>query len=289
MEHRKDIGKITVGSELWGDKLYQVRARDALPLLVRQSKAEQAIFYSELAAELRMPNPRNLNYPLGTIGNTLVELSQQWKTKIPPIQCLVINKSTGLPGEGFAWFVQDKDAFRRSSNRQKRQIIARMLDDVFTFDRWDEVLAELRLKPAPYAIPAAFFPRSITRGGGESPAHKSLKIHVSRNPQIIGLPVSAGTGETEFIFPSADVLDVLFKYRDEWVGVEVKSAHSDTEDITRGIFQCVKYLALMEALQKAKQLKPQSRVILLLEDKFPDELMALKNSLGINIIDNVSP
>jgi hypothetical protein len=37
---------------LSGVELYQERARQALPLLVRQDKAEQSIFYSDLSEEL---------------------------------------------------------------------------------------------------------------------------------------------------------------------------------------------------------------------------------------------
>jgi hypothetical protein len=49
---------------LRGNKLFQERACQALPLLVRQAKAEKPICYSDLAEELRMPNPRNLDYVL---------------------------------------------------------------------------------------------------------------------------------------------------------------------------------------------------------------------------------
>jgi hypothetical protein len=44
-----------------GDKLYQERARRAMPILVRQALASQPIYYSDLAEELGMSNPRNLN------------------------------------------------------------------------------------------------------------------------------------------------------------------------------------------------------------------------------------
>ena len=83
-----------------GEKLYQQRARKAFPLLVRQALANQPILYLDLAQELEMPNPRNLNYVLGCIGQTLQEISVEWKEEIPPINCLVINKTKGLPGGG---------------------------------------------------------------------------------------------------------------------------------------------------------------------------------------------
>jgi len=47
-----------------GSKLYQQRARRTLPLLVRQAEAGETIPYSALAAELQMPNARNLNFVL---------------------------------------------------------------------------------------------------------------------------------------------------------------------------------------------------------------------------------
>ena len=81
-----DIAKIA--APISGDKLYQTRARKVLPILVRQAEAGATIYYSSLAEEIGIPNPRNLNYVLGSIGTTMENLSKVWKTKVPPIQCL---------------------------------------------------------------------------------------------------------------------------------------------------------------------------------------------------------
>ena len=92
-----------------GDKLYQVRARLALPILIRQAKAAgQTISYEDLAAELGMPNPRNLNYPLGCIGDELNRLSKEWHKEIPPIQALVVTKGAAVPGSGFDPFLKER-------------------------------------------------------------------------------------------------------------------------------------------------------------------------------------
>lgn len=64
---------------LQGDKLYQQRARLALPYLVRQAKANKKIYYSDLAHEVDMPNARNLNYVLGEIGTALESLAKATK------------------------------------------------------------------------------------------------------------------------------------------------------------------------------------------------------------------
>ena len=106
-----------IAAPISGDKLYQTRARKVLPILVRQAEAGTTIYYSTLAEEIGIPNPRNLNYVLGSIGTTMENLSKAWKNKVPPIQCLVVNKKTGLPGEGIGWFLVKKDDFSSLSKK----------------------------------------------------------------------------------------------------------------------------------------------------------------------------
>ena len=106
---KKQTARIANSDLLNGEKLYHERARVTLPYLVRQAKSGQTIYYSDLAKEVGIPNPRNLNYALDSIGNALVTLGENTKTEIPPIQCLVVNKSQGLPGEGISWFISPTD------------------------------------------------------------------------------------------------------------------------------------------------------------------------------------
>lgn len=285
-DRKKETAKLTEHADLNGDKLYQMRARKALPILVRQAKAEQPIIYSDLATELDMPNPRNLDFPLGTIGNALLELSKRWKVKIPPIQCLVVNKYTGIPGPGFDEFVEDTETFKK----QKKIAINRMHNDVFQFDRWDQVLVEFDLKPIKAKWSKILSPPSYTRygSGGESEEHKRFKDYIAKNPVKIGLPGKVGMGKTEYVFRSADAVDVMFIYGLLWIGVEVKARNSSIEDIERGIYQCVKYKALIEAEQIVEQQKPNAEVILVLEGEFPKDLIPLKNTLGTKVVDKVA-
>ena len=275
---------------LFGDKLYQRRARTALPILVRQAIAYQPITYSGLAQEIGMPNPRNLNFPLGCIADTLHQVSLEWEMEIPSINCLAINKTTLLPGDGVIWVDNFVNNYASLPLSQKRKIMDIELMNIYTFPRWLEILDYLDL---PYNRSPDNTHRldAITRGkygrGGESQTHKKFKEFISQNPSILGLPKSIGNGEVEFIFPSQDVADVLFKHGNEWVVAEVKSHVSDVNDIYRGIYQCIKYQSLVEANQKEKGLSPNSRVVLVLEGKFPDELIVLKHLLQVEIIDEV--
>ena len=54
------------------------------------------MFYGELAHEMGIRNPRTLNHPLDSIGRALLDLGRRWGRQVPPIQALVINKSSGV-------------------------------------------------------------------------------------------------------------------------------------------------------------------------------------------------
>lgn len=276
-----------IAAPITGNKLYQNRAREVLPILVRQAEVGTPIFYSALAAEVGIPNPRNLNYVLGSIGTTLENLSKAWKFKIPPIQCLVLNKNTGLPGEGIGWFLVKKKDFSSLNKRQQRDIVKTELQHIFSFQRWRDVLSVLSLEPRDPDFSSQIKAAAKFRAGGESESHKRLKDFVSENPVVVGLPSNAPKGTIEFPLPSGDSVDVHFKSKSDWIAVEVKSAISNEADITRGLFQCVKYKAVMDAMQLASRLPKNARSILAIENEFPTNLVALKNVLGIEVVDMV--
>lgn len=275
-----------------GKKLYQKRAKKALPVLVRQAEAGKKIFYSHLAEELGMPNPRNLNYPLGSIGKTLQELGESWKEKIPPIQCLVVNKDTELPGEGISDFISDfishKKEFRKLSKEEKDDLVSYLLKKISDYDEWDSVLEALELEPAPIpesAIQEVKKSASSRRGGGgESIEHKKLKQYIANNPQSIGIRIRNRETKIEKDLPSGDFMDVSFENKHRWIGVEVKPKTAGKEDIERGLYQCVKYQAVMDAYLASKSERKDTEMILVLGCKFPESLISTRNRLGIKKI-----
>ena len=277
-----------IAEPLSGNKLYQQRARNALPLLVRQAIALRPITYHDLADELGMPNPRNLNYVLGSIGQTLSNLSKYWGVDVPPIQFLVVNKNTGLPGEGVDWFVADVLNYRKLSHKQRKQIVNSELQKIYVFKEWGKVLDELELPPAQIDFSSLSTKASGHRGGGEGDAHKKLKKFIANNPAIFRFSASLEEVEEEHSLPSGDLVDVFFKFRKEHVGVEVKSHISNTADIVRGLYQCVKYQAVLEARQTANGQDQNVRTFLALGGKFPVELLPLKNVLGVEVYEKIA-
>jgi hypothetical protein len=213
-------------------------------------------------------------------------LGKRTKTEIPPIQCVVINRRQELPGEGIGWFISPTD-FGKLNKTQKQKVVTAQLTKIYTFPRWDWVLKQLELDPIHTNLDEELKEAKNGRGGGESEQHKKFKIFISENPRVLGLNEELANGQQEYSLPSADTLDVLFIDKDLKIGVEVKSIISNTADILRGLFQCVKYKHLIEAEQTVNDKVPNSRIILALQGKFPDELTLVKNLLGVEVIENI--
>ena len=272
-----------------GDQLYQHRARDAFPLLVRQAEAGKPIYYGDLATEMGMSNPRTLNFPLGSVGTTIEQLSKKWGEDIPPLQCLVINQEDDMPGPGIDWFLIKKEDFAALPKSRRRAIVEAELIRVTSYGRWRDVLKALEIPYVHDDITDIIKKASRGDTGGESQQHKALKEFVAVNPSVIDLPRRTPQGKTEVLLPSADVMDVSFKLATEWVAAEVKSLISGEDDLLRGLFQCVKYKALMEADQSVNRLPRSARAVLVLEGKLTSRLLPIKNALGIEVFEGVTP
>ena len=262
--------------------LYQRRAFSALPLLVRQAQAGRTIHYEQLARELGMPNPRNLNYVLGSIGTSLQNLGQLWGEEIPAIQALVTNKSSGLPGRGFTEFLPDPGAFRRATSAQQHAIHQRITDKVRFYEHWRDVLAHFEAQPWT-GPPLEAATHSFGDHGGESPEHQAFKEAVRLHPAWFGIPECPASVEHPFV--TGDAVDVLFTQGTRMWGVEVKSVVSREGDILRGLFQCVKYRALLQAEQAAASNACFVDVYLACEHEFPAKLLGVAHVLGVEVFD----
>lgn len=268
----------------FGDKLYQKRARKILPILVRQAKFEQPLTYENLAKEIHIPNPRNLNYPLGCIGDVLNELSLKMGIEIPHIQALVKNKHEDVPGKGFDGFLKKK-GYKWANSKEKKSKINLYWREISAFPYWDEVLKELGLTADNTIISNIVETSRNFGGGGEGPEHKALKEYIQSNPQIVGLTSSSTIAISEYSIPSGDTIDVVFDQQTRIHAVEVKSSISEKNDIARGLFQCVKYLSVLKAKAIFEGDNKQITVCLAIGGEFPTELIPLKNSLGIEVYD----
>lgn len=273
-----------------GDKLFQVRARAALPLLVRQAVLAEPIYYSDLAAELGMPNPRNLDYVLGAIGKTL---KKRWLGRavhdfpIPPLQGLVINRHQKVPGTEFGSFIREEARnYRDMPLVERRAVIEAVHGQIFAYPYWADVLQRLGIQQIA-AVDEAKLQAAVRFSGGEGLDHRRLKCFVANNPGLLNLSIEKGLIEQPL--PSGDRLDVEFSNARVWVAAEVKPASSPDADLIRGLFQCVKYRAVMAAADAVVGRRRAIRTVLVLESTLPPTLISLKNALGIELLENVKP
>jgi hypothetical protein len=100
-----------------------------------------------------------------------------------------------------------------------------------------------------------------------------------------------GIGNIEHTILSGDRLDVFFDLPEQWVCVEIKAKQSPDWDVLRGIFQCVKYRAVLEAQRHYVNNSgplPKVRVVLVLGKELPDHLEPLRRLLDVEVKPNVT-
>lgn len=122
--------------------------------------------------------------------------------------------------------------------------------------------------------------------GGEGEEHKALKNFIASNPSVLKHKIIS-KGETEHILLSGDRLDVFFKA--ENVAVEVKPKFSPEDDVTRGIFQCVKYKAVLEAESIIFGDYKDAEIFLVIGGKLSPKNRKIANDLGIKVYENINP
>lgn len=223
---------------------------------------------------------------LAEIGYILSKLNKD----VPIIQSIVINKQTKLPSDGLSEFIKD---YNKWTNKEKRIIFEIEREKVFEYDKWDIVLKDLDLEPITFDIEDEV--EKIKSGkygkGGEGELHKNMKDIISKNPHVIGLPNSTIFISKEEILWSADTVDIMFEDRkgknSTRIAIEVKASNSDSADILRGLFQCIKYESIMQAMNKIENKYSNIRVILALENELPSEYYQIRDILNIEVIDNL--
>ena len=270
-------------------------ARSGFPILVEYVRNRREITYSEWNAEIVRRGIGShvfvvqYGYPAGTIGDACEAYAAETGVPVPPINLMVVNKKTRVPGPGAdnyfrrfcARFLDCDVDPKRLSLRAKRALVDRAQEEIFDFPSWGDVLEACGLTDteAPRSKPKRRRPRrSGWRTGPESDEHKRLKKQVADDPALVGLKTDEN-GAQEHTLWSGDRLDVYFERAA--VGVEVKTTDAGFDEIHRGIFQCVKYRAVLRAQQIHDRRIPTADCLLALGGALPEELEEIVSLFGI--------
>ncbi|MFN3625845.1 MAG: hypothetical protein ACK4TP_17520 [Hyphomicrobium sp.] len=288
-----------------GDTWTKRTARVGFPILVEYARARKEITYGEWDAEIvRRGLGKHVlltqyGKPAGCIGDACGEFADEADVAVPMINLMVINQKTRVPGSGADYYIKQfcsqflnrRVRPDRLSLREKRAIIERALEEIYDFQEWPDVLkafgiSETKKRRASVATKKKRR-RPNPKGwhtGPESEAHKDLKCRIASEPVLVGLKHDA-EGSQEFRLWSGDEIDVFFDSSS--VGVEVKTSSAGFDELHRGIFQCVKYRAVLRAQQIHDRLIPTAECVFAIGGRLPDELRDLAQLLGIRYFENL--
>jgi len=267
-------------------------------LLVWCAKNGKKITYGQLDAEFQRRGwGHHVNivlsgHPAGAIGDVLLKTEQETGEKIPPLNAVVVNAKSGAGRRCDYYLTACLDERRGKKLAERRQSMAEeTIDEMWRFQNWDKLFDSYGFKPVNGGIPSHrsnIDPRAPGRGGWsnepESKEHQALKRWVAKSPKLLNSSIPFQTGETDWLFASADRVDVLFAHDRGCVAVEVKPINANDADLERGVYQCVKYQALLRAELKTERKVPNGLAVLVTERQLPQTLANLANLLGIRVI-----
>lgn len=267
-----------------GDDDSQLWARKALPILVKKARARKPISYTELAHALRLysrTHPLNMRHVCANISATLHDLEERYGEKIPRITNIVTTKNDKFSD----WMCKHITGNPKIQPTLEERTA--LFKPIYNYPKWEEILELLNLSTAKLPIRQLLEYAARRRNTRESHAHKRLKDYVANHPESVGLTASMAQGQKEVELPSGDRVDVLFQNQQCRIAVEVKSRISDKADLTRGIFQCVKYRKVLKARRKVDGESYKVDALLAIEGTLPNELISTADILKVKVIENI--
>ena len=257
------------------------------------------ISYTELANELLLRygepvqyNKQKYGWPLGGAADAAIDIGHQHGMDIPPLSLIVINANTGLPGKGADQFVPRlKGKKLPVLNPKRRAILVEEIDHVWAYgtQKWKKLEWLLGLEPLhdPVVDRRGIVPPPMPgkHKGGEGSLHEALKLWVSANPREFKEFGHFNAGQHEADLRSGDSVDAMLYGENTRLGVEVKASNASDDELLRGIFQCVKYQATIQAEATAYpgHYLP-GRCILVSTRALPKKALATANILGVRFM-----
>lgn len=276
------------------EKLREVGMPIAMAALVEAANQRGTITYKGIARRIE-PKLRSTiaSEHVGAVVGSMMDEIYEIAPKAPPLNALCVNGTTKLPGEGAHGYIKwynPKIDYKNLSASRKREALLPVYEDIFKYKEWP-LLAR---KAFNIGLPKQSAQqrkgehegkaRRLGYGGpAESDEHRRLKEYVKDNPRLFGAPKGCKDGVMEKLLRSFDEIDVWFVSPGEQLAVEVKSRRSTDLDLARGIFQCVKYRAVLEAENKAEKIKSTVRACLVSERKLPGELSLLAKLFDVAV------
>ena len=238
--------------------------------------------YGDLIHALGYTRYSGIGDQLGNVETVMRELRKMTGEEVPTLNALVKTPKEGIPSDGFGFVYPNYNGLTLS---EKLVFVAGINEKAINYQKWDWVLDQLGLQPSKIITEQELEAISVHVGGGEGKEHKAIKEFVYNNPESLGIN-GVIRNEIEYPLPSGDRLDVYFETSDCRYAIEVKPSTSPDDDITRGIFQCVKYKAVMEAKRKIGYDKYAVKTLLVTASGLSERNKKLAEALNVPYTEN---
>ena len=289
----KEIDELLRGSRIRPTKenLRQYAAPVLAQWLIREAGRGSSITYGQAKRRLETEigfstiHSTRIGVPAGHLMDRLLAA----RRNCPLLNILLVRQQDRMPGPGAGGYMAKylkrpelrPPDYRDEHPAEWRAASEAIAADVYAFDEWDRVYAEAFGQPLPAPVdPEGQEEDGSAHGGqGEGPNHQKLRRWILDNPGEVDAAYEDFRTETEVVLDSADRVDVVFYGLNETVALEVKSVDSNETDLRRGVFQCIKYRAVMEAMDVRSE--PAVTAILVTQEQLPGDIAALARLNGI--------
>jgi hypothetical protein len=233
---------------------------------------------------------------IGLVAGELMYKIQQVEPKAPLINVIVVNQEDRQPSKGAGSFMAKrfgnprlaKAGYKQRHPRRWKSYFERAAAEVYAYSpqQWAElyrrvfetslVTAEIQEQRQKRQLGTEQdgVPTGRSYGSeGEGEYHKALRLWIRDNPHRVRRAFIGARTDTEFDLDSGDRVDCVYHLAEHTIVIEVKSRISNLVDLRRGVFQCIKYRAVKEAMDVRTDVPVEA--MLVTEGKLPGEIAAL--------------
>lgn len=232
-------------------------------------------------------NPSKSARLMGRLAGIMMNHILEDDLETPLLNILLVGQDTLLPGDGAKGFLNRRFNKRclHVKHRDWNKYCNKAETEVYTFPHWKKVYKKVfdeTFMPEDW-VDAGKERDGISSGqSGEGRNHRNLRLWVKNNPGKIDNKSDGARTETEVVLKSGDRVDVVIYGSDKTIAVEVKSRDSNETDLERGIYQCIKYRAVMAAMDIRDN--PYIIPVLVTENALPGNLNNLAKLHGITLV-----
>ena len=258
-------------------------------IMLRIAATEKTITYGNAADIIGAQRGHKIfDIHMGWAVGAMMDQMLKVRPDAPPLNALMVSAKWQEPSEGADGFISRwlGEDFTVLSDKRRKRALADAFRAAWSFDDWNSVYEET-FGVTPLKIEtgvARDFSAGEYGGPAESEEHRNLRLAVTENPSAfldIDGQISAAT---EKRLLSGDEIDVHVTDDYADYAVEVKSRRSNDADLERGIYQAVKYRAVLKAQYKAVHTRPKVKAVLISERKLTKPLNMLARELKVDFI-----